>query len=92
MTCTGTVGGMQNVCLMKVANPSGAGPFGGVIAFQMAPAAAAAPPAAVQVPNAATLNGAALDAALGAVNSLNTPAGEVANPAADSVNVKGSKA
>lgn len=35
-TCTGTVGDMQNVCLMKVANPSKAGPFGGVIAFQMA--------------------------------------------------------
>ncbi|TAQ88773.1 hypothetical protein B7494_g2939 [Chlorociboria aeruginascens] len=35
-TCTGTVGAMQNVCLMKIVNPSNAGPFGGVIAFQMA--------------------------------------------------------
>lgn len=35
-TCSGTVGNLQNVCLLKVANPSGAGPFGGVIAFQMA--------------------------------------------------------
>ncbi|PSR77510.1 hypothetical protein BD289DRAFT_456641 [Coniella lustricola] len=38
MSCTGTVGDMQNVCLMKIANPSKAGPFGGVIAFQMASA------------------------------------------------------
>ncbi|OAQ61228.1 CND1, Gas1-like protein [Pochonia chlamydosporia 170] len=35
-TCQGSMGGMSNVCLLKVANPSGAGPFGGVIAFQMA--------------------------------------------------------
>ncbi|KAK8931869.1 hypothetical protein H634G_04375 [Metarhizium anisopliae BRIP 53293] len=35
-TCQGSMGGMTNVCLLKVANPSGAGPFGGVIAFQMA--------------------------------------------------------
>ncbi|KAH8805741.1 hypothetical protein F5884DRAFT_679547 [Xylogone sp. PMI_703] len=37
-TCTGTVAGQSNVCLMKIANPSAAGPFGGVIAFQMADA------------------------------------------------------
>lgn len=36
--CTGTVGGQKNVCLVKIANPSGAGPFGGVVAMQMAPA------------------------------------------------------
>lgn len=35
-TCSGTMGGMSNVCLLKVANSNGAGPFGGVIAFQMA--------------------------------------------------------
>lgn len=34
--CSGTVGGQSNVCLVKLANPSGAGPFGGVIAIQMA--------------------------------------------------------
>lgn len=46
-TCTGTVAGQSNVCLVKIVNPSGAGPFGGVIAMQMAPAgAAAAAPAA----------------------------------------------
>ncbi|KAI9640225.1 hypothetical protein NHQ30_011463 [Ciborinia camelliae] len=39
MACTGTVGGQSNVCLVKLANPSGAGPFGGVAAFQMAPGA-----------------------------------------------------
>lgn len=40
-TCTGTVGGQSNVCLMKIANSNRAGPFGGVIAFQMAGSAAA---------------------------------------------------
>lgn len=41
MSCTGSVGGQENVCLVKLANPSGAGPFGGVAAFQMASAATA---------------------------------------------------
>jgi len=35
-TCTGTVNGVQNVCLVKIANANRAGPFGGVVAFQMA--------------------------------------------------------
>lgn len=35
-TCTGEVNGQQGVCLMKIANNNAAGPFGGVIAFQMA--------------------------------------------------------
>ncbi|KAF1349211.1 cell surface protein, partial [Lizonia empirigonia] len=35
MTCSGTAAGQQNVCLMKIANSNKAGPFGGVIAFQM---------------------------------------------------------
>ncbi|KKY29661.1 putative cas1 appressorium specific protein [Diaporthe ampelina] len=34
--CTGEVNGEQGVCLMKIANNNAAGPFGGVIAFQMA--------------------------------------------------------
>lgn len=41
-TCTGTVGGQSGVCLVKIVNPSGAGPFGGVIAIQMAGGAAPA--------------------------------------------------
>ncbi|PQE21224.1 cas1 appressorium specific protein [Rutstroemia sp. NJR-2017a BVV2] len=41
MSCTGTVAGQQNVCLVKIANPSGAGPFGGVVAMQMAGAGTA---------------------------------------------------
>jgi Egh16-like virulence factor len=41
-TCSGTVAGQSNVCLVKLVNPSGAGPFGGVIAIQMAGAGAAA--------------------------------------------------
>jgi len=42
MSCTGTVGGQSGVCLVKIANPSGAGPFGGVVAVQMAGGASAA--------------------------------------------------
>ncbi|EFW99418.1 cell surface protein [Grosmannia clavigera kw1407] len=35
-TCNGTVNGLSNVCLIKIANSNSAGPFGGVVAFQMA--------------------------------------------------------
>ncbi|CZR65209.1 probable gEgh 16 protein [Phialocephala subalpina] len=41
-TCTGTVGGQSGVCLVKIVNPSNAGPFGGVIAMQMAGTSTAA--------------------------------------------------
>ncbi|KAB8296683.1 hypothetical protein EYC80_002106 [Monilinia laxa] len=41
MSCTGTVAGQSGVCMVKIANPSGAGPFGGVAVFQMAGAAGA---------------------------------------------------
>ncbi|KAF2650071.1 hypothetical protein K491DRAFT_667854 [Lophiostoma macrostomum CBS 122681] len=33
--CTGSVAGQKNVCFMKIANKNKAGPFGGVIAFQI---------------------------------------------------------
>ncbi|KAH8893845.1 hypothetical protein GQ53DRAFT_100168 [Thozetella sp. PMI_491] len=39
-TCSGTVNGVSNVCLVKIANSNPAGPFGGVIAIQMAGSAA----------------------------------------------------
>lgn len=35
-TCTGTVNGQANTCLVKMANTNPAGPFGGVVAIQMA--------------------------------------------------------
>lgn len=38
--CSGTAAGQQNVCFMKIANSNKAGPFGGVIAFQMTGGAA----------------------------------------------------
>ncbi|KAG9230884.1 hypothetical protein BJ875DRAFT_536871 [Amylocarpus encephaloides] len=41
MKCTRTVGDKTGVCLVKIANPSGAGPFGGVVAMQMASASTA---------------------------------------------------
>lgn len=40
-TCTGTVGTMSNVCLVKLANSNPAGPFGGVFAMQVAGSSAA---------------------------------------------------
>jgi len=46
-TCTGTMAGQSNTCLVKLVNPSNAGPFGGCIPVQMAGAApAGAAPAA----------------------------------------------
>lgn len=46
-TCTGNIAGQANTCLVKLVNPSNAGPFGGCIPVQMAsaPGAAAAPAA-----------------------------------------------
>ena len=44
-TCTGTVAGQSNVCMVRVQNPARAGPFGGCIPVQMANVAAAAPAA-----------------------------------------------
>jgi hypothetical protein len=42
-TCTGTVAGQTNVCMVRCQNPARAGPFGGCVPVQMAGAAAAAP-------------------------------------------------
>lgn len=39
MTCDGTAGGANNVCIVRVRNGAAAGPFGGSAAFTMAPAA-----------------------------------------------------
>jgi len=44
ITCTGTINGIQNVCLAKIANANKNGPFGGVVAFQIAGANATAIP------------------------------------------------
>jgi Egh16-like virulence factor len=55
-TCTGTMNGIENVCLAKIANSNKAGPFGGVVPFQIvngSPAAPAAPAATSAVPAAA---------------------------------------
>lgn len=35
-TCTGTVAGQANTCIVKLVNPSNAGPFGGCVVVQMA--------------------------------------------------------
>jgi len=52
-TCTGTVGGQSNMCLVKLVNPSNAGPFGGVFAIQMAGTGTAAPATAASAAPAA---------------------------------------
>ncbi|KAK2068817.1 hypothetical protein P8C59_003436 [Phyllachora maydis] len=45
-TCTGTIAGQANTCIVKMINPSNAGPFGGCVPVQMVtPAAAPAAPA-----------------------------------------------
>ena len=44
--CNGSFGGQSNVCLLKIANANAAGPFGGVVAFQIADKAAAGKAAA----------------------------------------------
>ncbi|KAJ4396142.1 hypothetical protein N0V93_000360 [Gnomoniopsis smithogilvyi] len=44
-TCTGNIAGQANTCLVKLVNPSNAGPFGGCIPVQQQAAGAAAPAA-----------------------------------------------
>lgn len=39
MTCDGSVGGANNVCIVRVRNSAGAGPFGGSGAFTQSTAA-----------------------------------------------------
>lgn len=41
-TCTGSVAGMEGVCMVRCNNAAGAGPFGGCVPVQMAAAAAPA--------------------------------------------------
>jgi hypothetical protein len=41
VTCNGTAAGVNNVCFVKIANANKAGPFGGVVAIQIAAPAAA---------------------------------------------------
>ncbi|EUC33085.1 hypothetical protein COCCADRAFT_63684, partial [Bipolaris zeicola 26-R-13] len=59
MTCTGTVAGQTNVCMVRCQNPARAGPFGGCVPVQMAGAAAAAPAAGAAAGTAAPAAGAA---------------------------------
>lgn len=41
-TCTGSMGGMDNVCMVRCNNEANAGPFGGCVPVQMVPAGEAA--------------------------------------------------
>ncbi|UPX17417.1 uncharacterized protein EKO05_0007773 [Ascochyta rabiei] len=69
-TCTGTVAGQSNVCMVRCQNPARAGPFGGCVPVQMAGAAAAAPAAGAAAPVA---NGQTAGATTGS-NTASSPA------------------
>jgi hypothetical protein len=77
-TCTGTVAGQANVCMVRCQNPARAGPFGGCVPVQLAAGnetAAAAPAAANnQAANAAApaANNQAANAAGNAAGNANT--------------------
>ncbi|KIW07995.1 uncharacterized protein PV09_00941 [Verruconis gallopava] len=66
-TCTGTVAGQQNVCMVRCQNPARAGPFGGCVPVQMggaaAPATGNSTTPAAGAANAAAADEAAADAA-----------------------------
>lgn len=74
--CTGTVNGIQNVCLVKMANRNAAGPFGGVIPIQITNGTAAVVPAA-----GAAAPAAAAPAAGAAAPAAAAPAAGAAKPA-----------
>lgn len=75
-TCTGQVNGQTGVCLMKIANNNAAGPFGGVIAFQMANTSSTAPATAPAAPPApATGAGAGTGAGTGTGGTTGTGTG-----------------
>jgi hypothetical protein len=78
-TCSGTVAGQSNVCLVKIVNPSGAGPFGGVIAMQMAGTGAAA---SNSTAGAATASADTTAAATTAADTADTAGAAVAGGAA----------
>lgn len=53
-TCTGNIAGQANTCLVKLVNPSNAGPFGGCIPVQMVTPGAAGAAAPAPAAGAAT--------------------------------------
>lgn len=88
-TCSGTVNGLKNVCLVKIANPSPAGAFGGVVPIQIPDAGgnnnngtAPANPGA---------GAAAVKAAAGSNNKANNKANNRGNNKANSNNNKNNR-
>ncbi|KAF2452146.1 hypothetical protein P171DRAFT_402201 [Karstenula rhodostoma CBS 690.94] len=81
-TCTGTVAGQSNVCMVRVQNSARAGPFGGCIPVQMAGAApaagAAAPAGAAPVAAAPAAAAPAAAAPAGAASGATAPAAAAA--------------
>lgn len=81
--CTGTVNGMQNVCLVKIANNNAAGPFGGVVPIQIGAGNASAAPAAAPAAPAA--------AAPAAAGAAAAPAAAAAAPKASKASTKAAR-
>jgi len=100
-TCTGSAGGQSNVCLLKIANANPAGPFGGVVAFQIAGASsnstaaaapAAAPAAAAGSSSSSTEGAGASSEGAGASSEGAEGAGASTNAAGTSAAKKGKAA
>jgi len=87
-TCTGTVAGQSNVCMVRCQNPARAGPFGGCVPVQMAGAAAAAP-AAGAATGAAGAAAPVASAATGATGSTGAAAAPVAGAATGATGATG---
>ncbi|KAF2659764.1 hypothetical protein K491DRAFT_688870 [Lophiostoma macrostomum CBS 122681] len=71
-TCTGTVAGQSNVCMVRCQNPARAGPFGGCVPVQMAGAATGATPAAAGASAAAGVTAPAGAVSSGAATAQGT--------------------
>lgn len=84
-TCTGTVAGENNVCLVRCENGARAGPFGGVVAVQMAGAADASAKGAA---NGAAAKGAAAKGAAANGAASNGAAAKGAGAANNGAGVK----
>ncbi|OBT42038.1 hypothetical protein VE00_07446 [Pseudogymnoascus sp. WSF 3629] len=73
-TCTGTVAGQENVCMVRCQNPARAGPFGGCVPVQMAGTAGNATDTAAAVGAGGNATGAAVAVGSAATVTAAAPA------------------
>ncbi|KFX90375.1 hypothetical protein O988_08231 [Pseudogymnoascus sp. VKM F-3808] len=81
-TCTGTVAGQENVCMVRCQNPARAGPFGGCVPVQMAGAAGNATGTAAAVGTAGNSNNTSAAVGTAVDSSVATVTVTAAAPAA----------